>query len=189
MSSHHIIREDQEPALLIDESSAITDRDMDELLEWSPTVLVGDGALPELERRGTKVDVWFTADGNAVPPQSHTLVRHAAAYWMETALDYLCQQGQRAVNIVSGNPGVHQLMRCYADRLNMVLLGNGQRIVVAKPGFSKWKAKGETIWLYGDTIATTQGLSPIGPDTYSTQQDGFFSVVFNDTYGLIGEQL
>ena len=191
MSSHHIIREDQEPALLIDDLDAVSESLFGQLLEWSPTVLAGDDALSSLQARGVKVDVWFTNHDNAPLPQDHTIIKPAGLAWMETALDYLKQHGQRAVNILSKKPEVHALMYRYAEVLNVVLLGNGQRIVVAKPGFSKWKPKGETIWLYGnvDRVAL-QGLTPVvETGVYTTLEDGFFSVVFDDAYGLVGERL
>ncbi len=57
MSSHHIIREDQEPALLIMDALAVPFEQVQELLEWSPTVMVTEYALVEVLNWGIKVDV------------------------------------------------------------------------------------------------------------------------------------
>ena len=57
MSSHHIVRDEQEPALLIDDPSALDIESVDQLLEWSPTVLVTQNALDEVLHWGIKIDV------------------------------------------------------------------------------------------------------------------------------------
>ncbi|WP_257658673.1 thiamine diphosphokinase [Parapedobacter lycopersici] len=191
MSSHHIIRENQEPALLIDDLNAVPLPYFEQLLEWSPTILTGDDALIQLQAHGIKVDVWFTRKKEATPPpQDHLLIIPAGPAWMDTALDHLIARGHRAVNVLSETSSVLELMYRYADRIDIVLLGNEQRIVVAKPGLNKWKPAGETIWLYGESNGVvTEGLIRRGANEYVTQQDGFFSVTFSGSYGLVGERL
>jgi len=44
MSSHHIVREKQEPALIIANGEACSTELLNQLLEWSPFVVVLDGA-------------------------------------------------------------------------------------------------------------------------------------------------
>ena len=60
MSSHHTVREKQEPALLIADGS-IAWNSLFELLEWSPTVVALDGAARRLMEQGVKVD-WVIGD-------------------------------------------------------------------------------------------------------------------------------
>lgn len=59
MSSHHIVREDQEPALLILNAHAIPFNKIQELLEWMPTVLVAKSEIETVLSWGIKVDVLF----------------------------------------------------------------------------------------------------------------------------------
>lgn len=59
MSSHHIVREKQEPALIIANGEACSDDLLGQLLEWSPFVLVLDGAVERVLSRGIKIDVLF----------------------------------------------------------------------------------------------------------------------------------
>jgi len=59
MSSHHIIRDKQEPALIIANGEACSLDLVEQLLEWSPTVVVLDGALERVISLGIKVDVWL----------------------------------------------------------------------------------------------------------------------------------
>ena len=57
MSSHHIVREDQEPALLIVNAHAMAFEKIQELLEWMPTVIVLADQVETVVAWGIKVDV------------------------------------------------------------------------------------------------------------------------------------
>jgi len=57
MSSHHIVRDDQEPALIIANGAACSDELLGQLLEWSPLVVVLDSAMERVVELGIKVDV------------------------------------------------------------------------------------------------------------------------------------
>ncbi|TAG64248.1 MAG: thiamine diphosphokinase, partial [Runella slithyformis] len=57
MSSHHIIRDKQEPALLIANGESCSFELMGQLLEWSPFVVVLDGAAQRVLDLGIKIDV------------------------------------------------------------------------------------------------------------------------------------
>lgn len=60
MSSHHIVREDQEPALLILNAHAISFEKVQELLEWMPTVIVLANQIETVLGWGIKVDIVLT---------------------------------------------------------------------------------------------------------------------------------
>ena len=45
MSSHHIARDDQEPALIIANGEMCSQELLGQLLEWSPLVIVLDSAI------------------------------------------------------------------------------------------------------------------------------------------------
>jgi thiamine pyrophosphokinase len=82
MSSHHIVREDQEPALLILNAHAISFEKIQELLEWMPTVIVTESEIETVMAWGIKVDV--------------VLVPKAKAnYWQEKLIE------QTPVKIIS----------------------------------------------------------------------------------------
>lgn len=57
MSSHHIVRENQEPALLIANARAISFEKIQELLEWMPIVVVLYTEVEEVIAWGIKIDV------------------------------------------------------------------------------------------------------------------------------------
>jgi thiamine pyrophosphokinase len=109
MSSHHIIREDQEPALLILDATLIPVERIQELLEWSPTVMVSEEALPEVLTWGIKIDVVIAHHTNV---QMLTTSLHdqfplkiisyrQKGEELSTALNFLIASKQKAVNILS----------------------------------------------------------------------------------------
>ena len=57
MSSHHIVRDDQEPALIIANGASCSEELMGQLLEWSPLVIVLDSAIERVLELDIKVDV------------------------------------------------------------------------------------------------------------------------------------
>ena len=57
MSSHHIVRDDQEPALIIANGASCSEELIGQLLEWSPLVIVLDSAMDRVLELGIKIDV------------------------------------------------------------------------------------------------------------------------------------
>ena len=57
MSSHHIVRDDQEPALIIANGASCSEELLGQLLEWSPYVIVLDSAVTRAIQLGIKIDV------------------------------------------------------------------------------------------------------------------------------------
>jgi hypothetical protein len=86
MSSHHIVRENQEPALLIANASAISFEKIQELLEWMPLVVVLSTEVEEVIAWGIKVDV-------VIAPLAEGIE------WRDKLKD------QSPIRIISYNPG------------------------------------------------------------------------------------
>ncbi|MGB3468533.1 MAG: hypothetical protein WBA74_24830 [Cyclobacteriaceae bacterium] len=64
MSSHHIVRDEQEPALIISDFLPTQSEDIGQLLEWSPTVVGLEYALQDLLTMGIKIDVAVMPEKN-----------------------------------------------------------------------------------------------------------------------------
>lgn len=188
MSSHHIVKEDQEPALIIDDLDGISLDQLGQLLEWSPTVIAHSDNFKTIVERGIKIDILF-ANRPIDLLQDHITILPLSAIFLDEALSYLVSRGYQAANVVSNVSNPKQLIQ-YANAINITLLSNGQRIFAVKSGFSKWKAQGEAIYVYGDDpVVSTQGLIWQDPDHYLTERDGFYTIHFAKEYGLVGELL
>ena len=64
MSSHYIIREDQEPALFIADLEAVEYHVIESLLEWAPHVLITEGAIPMMLEKEIKTDALFVENAS-----------------------------------------------------------------------------------------------------------------------------
>jgi thiamine pyrophosphokinase len=151
MSSHHIIRDKQEPALIIANGEACSTEILDQLLEWSPTVIVLDGALERVISLGIKVDVWLGdfdhvngADFNDYPLKKvHTPDQNLTD--LEKAFEYLLEEGYPAVNVIwaSGKRMDHTLNNFhslvqYGRRLKIVFFDDYSTSYLLPPTFEKW---------------------------------------------------
>ncbi len=177
MSSHHIIREGQEPALIIANGEACSFDLLQQLLEWSPYVIVLDGAINRVKDLGIKIDVLlgdFDSHDNAmelVKDQMPVEIIHTPDQNktdLQKGIEFLIAKNYEAVNIVwaTGKRADHSLSNMtdivrYKDQINIVLLDSHSRIYNLPKKFEKWFVKGANISLMpvGKVIGVkTQGL-------------------------------
>ena len=78
MSSHHIVREKQEPALLVLGLNNFSAELLGQLLEWNPTVITTRETAPLLHDNGIKID-WVIASGKYKPTQRDIKVMPAGS--------------------------------------------------------------------------------------------------------------
>lgn len=174
MSSHHIVREKQEPALIIANGEACSDELLGQLLEWSPFVLVLDGAIERVLSRGIKIDVLFGdfdhLDTNFEELRSSQFpmeIIHAPDQEktdLEKAIEFLIGRDFPAANIVwaTGKRADHTIVNIanlpkYSARIKLKMLDDYSCIFPILPlpnVFKKWYKK--------DTIVS---LMPIGEST------------------------
>lgn len=154
MSSHHIIREKQEPALIIANGQMCSMEILNQLLEWTPTVVVLDGALEHVYRLGVKVDVWLGDFDREIVldemdfstyPMKRVFTPNQDKTDLEKAFEYLLEEGHSAVNVVwaTGKRMDHTLnnfhsMVRYADRLKIVMIDDYSLMYPLPKVFEKW---------------------------------------------------
>jgi len=177
MSSHHIIRDEQEPALIIANGEACSFELMGELLEWSPFVVVLDAAIHRVLDLNIKVDVVlgdFDRDFDAENIISHQYpieIVHTPDQNktdLEKAFEYLIGRGFPAVNVVwaTGRRADHTITNItnivrFRNQLKIVILDDFSKIFLLSKTYEKWYPKGTPISLIPVGIATgirTQNL-------------------------------
>ncbi|RQO29641.1 thiamine diphosphokinase [Taibaiella sp. KBW10] len=210
MSSHHIIRENQEPALIIANGEACSMDLLNELLEWSPLVVVLDSAMERVMELGIKVDVLigdFDRDFDAHyyrEKQYPIEIIHQAdqeSTDLEKAFHYLLSRNFTAVNVVwaTGKRADHAFTNIsnivrFRDRLKIVLFDDYSKIYTIPYTFEKWYAAQTIISLI--PIGTVHGIStqnllyPLDNETltvgYRTgssnrvKEDGFVKITYTD---------
>lgn len=187
MSSHHIVRENQEPALIVQYFNAIDAESLGQILEWSPTVITDNDNADFLYAEGIKVDVVFT-NSKAINQQENTKVLPLDTDFLECSLNYLVHRKYSAVNILCNSVSSHLL--AYSSRIDMVLYQDQKRFVVVCSGFEKWYPKGEFIYVEDCYLKSFQGMTYVGPGVFITEHDGFVQLEFSTSdYVRVGEDI
>lgn len=168
MSSHHIIREDQEPALVIDAATAENLESIEQLLEWSPTVIVTERALEQVLLWGTKIDIVIALESRVeklkITLQDQLPLKilscNTEVEAINTALYYLTASKQKAVNVVSDS-ALESFEKFVS--LDISVIQNGKRWVFIRSGnFEKWLPVGTSLEIYPKSSHAEQPLDKEG---------------------------
>jgi thiamine pyrophosphokinase len=154
MSSHHIVRDDQEPALIIANGESCSSELLGQLLEWSPIVVVLDSAITRVVELNIKVDVLlgdFDRNFNAEKykslqyPIEIVYKPNQNKTDLEKAFDYLIERKIPAVNVVwaTGRRADHTITNVtnivrYQNDLKIVILDDYSKIFQLPQKFQKW---------------------------------------------------
>ncbi|WP_128547498.1 thiamine diphosphokinase [Larkinella soli] len=176
MSSHHIVRDKQEPALLIANGESCDPELLGQLLEWNPFVVVLDNAIRRVLDLGIKVDVLL---GDFDQPHDFDLIRQRQypieiihtpdqnKTDLDKGIEFLIGRGFPAVNIVwaTGRRADHAITNMtdvvrYRDRIRIVLLDDHSKIIPLGKTFEKWYTRGTPISLI--PVGTVDGLETEG---------------------------
>ncbi len=178
MSSHHIVRDEQEPALLIANGESCQPELLGQLLEWSPVVVVLDHAIYRVLDLGIKIDAWLgdfdriaDADFETIRTRQYPLdVIHTPDQDktdLEKGIEYLIERGFPAVNIVwaTGRRADHAITNMtnivrYKDRIRIVLFDDYSKIFPLVGRFEKWYAAKTPISLI--PVGTVTGIQTEG---------------------------
>ncbi len=201
MSSHHIVRDDQEPALIIANGAPCEMELLGQLLEWSPLVVVLDSAIDRVLELGIKVDVLlgdfdrgFDADSYKASqyPLEVVCTPDQDKTDLEKAFDYLIQRNIPAVNVIwaTGKRADHTISNItnitkYRDLLKIVLLDDHSKIFLLPKKFTKWYPADTIISLI--PVGVVQGIDsenlmyPLKNDTLTLgYRNGSSNSVLND---------
>lgn len=189
MSSHHIVREKQEPALLVLGLNNFSTELLGQLLEWNPTVITTERTAPLLHDNGIKID-WIIAGNKYKPMQRDIKLMPAGTDTpTEAALKYLVTHSYPAVNIITDDLQLKDYL-FFSDKINLVIFHDNRKIYPVISGFSKWKPAGEFIEILTHPHELhCSGLEPIGYHRFKTTHDGFFSLQFDQPALFIAENL
>lgn len=181
MSSHHIVKDNQEPALIIANGEECSASLLHQLLEWSPYVVVLDAAIDRVLKMGIKVDALlgdFDRDFNAkkyLEEQFPIEIIHTPNQDktdLEKAYDFLIEKGHTAANVIwaTGRRADHTISNItqivsYKNKLKIVLLDDYSRIYVLPEKFEKWYPKN-----------TILSLIPVGKVSGINTKNLFYSL-------------
>jgi hypothetical protein len=151
MSSHHFVKEQQEPAVFILNPSGINFESVAPLLEWSPTVLVDQESVDLVLSWGIKIDVIlatssFQKENMQLLEEQYPLrfLTVSASQSLEEGLHYLVTSQHKGVHLVGINHQNHQELEEKTSHLDLTLVDGDWKYYPVKGGkFSKWFALSE----------------------------------------------
>lgn len=157
MSSHHIVKDDQEPALIIANGAMCDEELIGQLLEWSPFVVVLDSAIERVLKLGIKIDVLLGDFDRGFNPNQYLESQYPLEIVhtpnqdktdLEKALDFLIEKGHKAVNIIwaTGKRADHTITNItnivrYRNQLKIVILDDHSKVFLLPNRFDKWYPK------------------------------------------------
>ena len=179
MSSHHIVRDDQEPALIIANGASCSEELMGQLLEWSPLVIVLDSAIERVLELGIKVDVLLGDFDRGFNPEYYLEKQYPLEIVhtpnqdktdLEKAFDYLVKRKIPAVNVVwaTGKRADHTITNitnivAYRNQLKIVIIDDHSKVFLLPNKYDKWYIAN-----------TTLSLIPIGKVSGITTKNLFY---------------
>jgi thiamine pyrophosphokinase len=173
LSSHHIIRDDQEPALIIANGAACSSELLGQLLEWSPLVVVLDSAIHRVLDLGIKVDVLLGDFDRGLDPAELSDLQYPLEIVhtpdqdktdLDKAFEYLIERKIPAVNVIwaTGRRADHTITNLtnivrYREQLKIVVLDDHSKVYVLPKKFEKWYPANTNISLI--PVGTVTGIS------------------------------
>ena len=169
MSSHHFVKEGQEPALIISEATVVPLEKIQELLEWSPTVIVIEPALQMVLSWGIKIDVAIVSASSvdswkkALHQQGPLkLLSYSDEEPLTTAFYFLISTKQRSAHLVaSWDKDLASLITPFQDRLSAVVMTGPLRWSFVTSGkFEKWLPENSSIEIFSLAKANEKLFTP-----------------------------
>ena len=174
MSSHHIVRDDQEPALIIANGEACSIDLLHQLLEWSPHIVVLDSAVERVLQLGIKIDVligdfdrnfdYQKYENIQYPPVNIIKVDDQNSTDLDKAYQYLIDHNFRAANVVwaTGRRTDHTFSNLtnlvqVKEKLKVVIFDDYSKVFLCPTTFKKWYPGGTPISLI--PIGTVSGIT------------------------------
>lgn len=185
MSSHHIVKDNQEPALIIANGASCSSELLQQLMEWSPYVLALDGAANRLLEQNIRFDAWIGDFDSGAGVNESALLKMGSIERI-TALDqnktdlhkgieFLISKGHVAANIIwaTGKRADHTfnnmaILWQYHDQITLRILDDHSRVYPLPQSFQKWYPKGTQLSLIpvgsASGITTQNLLYPLSDD-------------------------
>ncbi len=187
MSSHHIVKEKQEPALYIDALGSFSEELLGQLLEWSPTLLVHAESYDKILSLGLKVDVLVNGPDEVISQENTKLIQGPADAFM-VAMNYLTEEKYPAVNVVTDRFDLEKFGG-FNDRINLVVFTEKAKYYTVRTGFSIWKPAGSQFNILGNSYLEVTNLQQETEDIFKVVKDGFVTFTFSGAPIFISEQL
>ncbi len=198
MSSHHVVRDEQEPALLLIDLSSVSSSIIHELLEWSPTVVVLADQVSQAIDLGFKIDVVICAEqdiSDLVSRLTYQLPVKFLSYHdpdtaIDEALNHLIATKHKAVNLIAQfDTRIEDLFSSFSDRIQIVVYGNGFKWYKVGDAFTKWFASGQKLKIWHKSAKLIGDLVAKSDNCFETVKEGKVMIQTDLSFVWFGEKI
>lgn len=155
MSSHHFVKDQQEPAVWIVSAEGVSLNQIAPMLEWVPTVLVNESAVEEVLTWGIKIDLILASENFQKTNDSILQEQFPLKFLSESnpnslnqGTQYLLSTAHKAVHLVGMSHLQALQLPAETTKLDLTMVDGNWKYYPVKSGiFKKWFAKG-TIHLH-----------------------------------------
>ncbi|KXX72332.1 hypothetical protein [Flammeovirga sp. SJP92] len=196
MSSHHIVRDDQEPAVLVGKVDESQFPLLFSLLEWSPIVIATAQSYEKLLSLDIKIDIIFYQEHKEEINKNMTrqneffeLVHYHDAL-LETVLKWLSSQKHFALNYITNvlDTSSQELLKDQEYINTLVVFADDFKYVLNKNSpFEKWIPKGVEITFDG-AVQESENIELQKEGKYTVINDGIIKVMHQNKL-IIGEKM
>lgn len=186
MSSHHFVKEKQEPALLILSDSSFEKNILDQLLEWSPIVIVEDKCLIQLNHEPIKIDYVLQTSSELTEIESwisfqdnvRVIDARNADNKIKFLIDILEVEGNKAISIIGHSNSNEEILVNENFSMNIIFYTDVYKSYTKNKHFKKWKEAGSIFKLNAEIIDTKNLLHE--NSFYKVIEDGTIEINSRD---------
>lgn len=195
MSSHHFVREDQEPSVIIVDLEP--GDDPGNLLEWSPTVVVLEPCISTFLMSGSKADLVICKTSSLQEVMQLFQHQHPVSFLSHppdeesivTALQYVLAKKQPHVHLWSSDPGTIQVVEGFSKLLDITIINRFEKWSCVRNIYTKWYSKGSRIKIRGHKEVRINGADKPGTNhDFSTEADALLVIESTEPF-WVGEQI
>ncbi len=162
MSSHHFVKEKQEPALLILADASFDENLVAQLLEWAPIVFVEDRCLPLINHNPIKIDYVIQCsmsdeelDSWIAFQENVQVLKIKLDNKIQETIQFLKSDNHEALSIVGHDCKLEQLILENEEKLNIIFYSSSYKVFSKEKHFKKWKEKNSKFEFNANDIQLT----------------------------------
>lgn len=183
MSSHHFVKEKQEPALYIHSEKFLNTELLGQLLEWCPYVIVDEHALFILNHEPIKIDLVVQqelsdteiADWTASQSDLKILRIEKGKDKLSSLLQYLEKENHFAISLLACSDEHFQAIQTSNFNLDIIQYTDTYKGFFIDDKFSKWKEKDSLIEIFNEEASTKNLIRH--PKGWKVVEDGLVEIV------------
>lgn len=182
MSSHHFVKEKQEPALYIHSEETLDLELLGQLLEWCPYVIVDEHALYVLNHEPIKIDLVIQRDLGDEEIETWTanqsdikiLKLNSTDDKLISVLNYLISENHSAISLIACNNEHFNKLKTLDFPLDIIQYNKQYKGFFIKNHFLKWKEKDSILEIESDDIETKNLIKQ--NNFYKVIEDGLVEI-------------